>query len=46
MIFTRNLQKCRESLGILIHHWSDLFRNVLVDEENCNVFSFVGEMVE
>ena len=46
VIFARNLEECRESLVIPIDNGANLVCNMLVDEENGNVFSLVCVLVE
>ncbi len=46
MIFGRNLEQRWESLRIPIYDRTNLFGDMLVDQQNGNVFAFGCEVVE
>jgi hypothetical protein len=46
MVLRRDLEQRRESRGVSLHAMSYLFRNVLVDQQDCDILALRGELVE
>lgn len=46
VVFGGDLEECREGLRIPVHNGTDFFGDVLVDQQNSNVFAFIGKVME
>lgn len=46
MVLGRNLEQSRESLTVLVNYRANLLCDVLVDEENGNVFTVLCESLK